>query len=105
MNTEWGKTVKKKGFEELSEFSSLVTGNSEGAALSLRNYKIIDIATFLSDIFKTLTRVRSLWQNKVDVFDKTNNEKYISNWWGPKKDVMERLDRAKLEAQKQTGYF
>jgi len=105
MITEWVKTVKKQGLEELSECRGFITGTREGAAITFRNYKIIDIATFLSDVFETIAKVRGLWQSKVDGFGKFNNEKYISDWWGPKKDVIERLDRAQLEAQKQIGYF
>ena len=105
METEWVKTVKKQVLKESSEVSSFVTGTHEGAALSLRNYKFIDITTFLSGVFKAVARVKGLRQSKMAVFGQFNDEKYIADWWGPKKDVMDRLDNAKFEAQKQTGYF
>ena len=105
MNTEEVNTVKKQVFGELSELNNFVTGPNKSAALSFRNYKIIDITTLLSGVYKAVARAKGFCKSKFDVFGRFNDEIYIADWWGPKKDVVDRLNNVKYEVQKQNGYL
>ena len=72
----------------------------EGAAFYVPKEKLIDIVTYLNDVFEIQAKGKHFWHRWVERFGPFYNRKFGPNWRKPDRGMWEQLEHNKFEGLK-----